>query len=88
MKVLKKIFNYKTLLILLGILVITLLSSRFISFSASPEEIELAFSKTNFQPISHYEKFEEGDLHYITVGDSSKRSLMFSYQNPFFTKKN
>lgn len=82
MKVLKKIFNYKTIFIVLGILVITLLSSRFISFSANPEEIQLAFSKTDFQPISHYEKFEEGDLHYITVGDSSKRSLVLIHGSP------
>lgn len=82
MKVLKKIFSYKTLLIILGILVIVLLSSRFMNFSADEEEIEMAFSKMDYQPISHFEKFEEGDLHYVSIGDSTKRKLVLIHGSP------
>lgn len=82
MKILKKIFSYKTLLIIVGLLILVLLSSRFINFSASAEEVEEAFSKLEYQPISHFQKFDKGELHFVTIGDSSKRSLILIHGSP------
>lgn len=82
MKVLKRIFSYKALLIILGVLVLVLLSSRFINFSASDEEILEAFANAPFKPESHFVKFEKGNLHYVTIGDRSKKTLILIHGSP------
>lgn len=82
MKLIRIIFNYKTLLILMGILIALLLATRFVDFSASEEEIKEAFAQTSYTPIDHYSEFDEGKLHYITAGDSTKPSLILIHGSP------
>tara|TARA_R110002096_G_scaffold436044_1_gene665974 strand:- start:22860 stop:23714 length:855 start_codon:yes stop_codon:yes gene_type:complete len=82
MKVLKRIFHYKTLLILMGILVLLLFSSRFFNFAANQEEIDEAFSKIEFDYQYQNLEFEEGNLHFVTIGDSTLPTLFLIHGSP------
>lgn len=82
MKLFRFIFNIKTFLVLMGILVILLLATRFVNLSPSQEEIDLAFSKTDFAPVDEIANFEAGDLHYVKIGDSSKPTLILIHGSP------
>lgn len=82
MRFIKALFSLKALLIIMGIFVLLLLATRFLSFGASSEEIQESFNKTKYQPISHFSKLKEGKLHYVTVGDSSKPMLLLIHGSP------
>ena len=82
MKFLKALFSVKALLIIMGIFIGLLLATRLVNFGASEEEIALAFAKTSFTPQEHFTSFEEGKLHYVTVGDSTKQTLVNIHGSP------
>ena len=68
MKIIRIVFSRKTLLILMILLIGLLLATRLVDFSLSEEEIKEAFAQTSYSPESHFADFNEGKLHYITVG--------------------
>ncbi len=81
MKLLKRLLSPKFLIILTFIVILLAASTSFINLQMDEGEIEAAFLKTDYQPTHHYNVLPV-QLHYVTVGDSSKTPLLLIHGSP------
>ncbi len=66
---------------IIGILLIAVLL-RFIDFSTSQEEINFYFSKIDYEPEYKSLNVDGREIFYMTVGDSSKQTVLFVHGSP------
>ncbi|MEQ9308760.1 MAG: alpha/beta hydrolase [Balneolaceae bacterium] len=77
----KRIFIWLISLFLLGFIGVFILINTF-DFSVSPETIDSSFSELQYAPRFKNVKFENRTIHYISIGDTSKQSVLFVHGSP------
>lgn len=65
-----------------GILIGLLAATNLLSFSPSEEDIALAFAETGYTPQHQFVEFPEGKLHYVSVGDPEKPTILMIHGSP------
>lgn len=79
-----KVFRFllKLLLIAAGAIILLLAATHLLDFQLSDETLSKAFAKTEYEPRDHFKKLQNGNLHYITAGDSSNIPLLLIHGSP------
>lgn len=59
-----------------------LLTTRLIPFNKSDQEISKTFAGVRYKPVSHFQEFKDGKLHFVTIGDSTRPPLLLIHGSP------
>ena len=81
MKYIPRILKWISALIVLGFTGIVIFIHT-VDFSISEDQIDAAFAETNYTPVSHTFTVEGRDIHYVSVGDTSKQAVLFVHGSP------
>lgn len=77
----KKAFKWIISLFLLGFIGI-IIFIQTLDFSIKQETVDLTFEGLAFQPDYKYVVFKDRTMHYVSVGDSSKQTVLFVHGSP------
>lgn len=77
----KKIFKWVIGLFLLGFIGI-IIFIQTVDFSISQETINETFENLTHQPIYKNLSFENRNIHYVSIGDTTKQSVLFVHGSP------
>ena len=81
MKYFTRILKWISALILLGFIGI-MVFIHTVDFSISQEKVDRAFKGLNYEPKYNTFSYEGREMHYVSVGDTSKQTVLFVHGSP------